>query len=98
MTLTVRTRARADADLLEARAWYDEQSPGRGRAFFDAVSALVLRVSDTPLAFPIVEDRTRRALLRRYPYAIYFEVHDDYVLILAVMHTSRDPRRWQGRR
>ena len=97
MTLPVRTRPQADADLLEARAWYDAQEPGRGTVFFEAVSAIVHRIADMPLAFPLVERQLRRAVLRRFPYSVYFQVRADYIVIVAVMHNSRDPRRWQSR-
>ena len=40
----------------------------------------------------------RRALLRRFPYAVYFAVEGDLVIVLAVLHGSRDPAEWQRRR
>ena len=39
----------------------------------------------------------RRALTRQFPYAIYFSIEDDTILILAVLHTARDPAEWQQR-
>ena len=97
MRLPVRTRPQVDADLLEARTWYAEQEAGRGTAFFEAVSAMVHRIADMPLAFPIVEGQIRRAVLRRYPHSVYFQVRADHILIVAIMHNSRDPRRWRSR-
>jgi plasmid stabilization system protein ParE len=97
LTLPLRTRPQADADLLEARAWYDAQENGRGTAFFEAVSAMVHRIADMPLAFPIVDGQIRRAVLRTYPYSVYFQVRADHILVVAIMHNSRDPRRWQSR-
>ena len=41
---------------------------------------------------------TRRALVRRFPYAIYFRPVSDEVVVLAVMHGRRLPRRWRSRR
>jgi plasmid stabilization system protein ParE len=40
----------------------------------------------------------RRALLRRFLYAVYFAVEADVVVVLAVLHVSRDPAEWQRRR
>jgi plasmid stabilization system protein ParE len=40
----------------------------------------------------------RRALLRRFPYAVYFAVDGDVVVVIAVLHASRDPAEWQRRR
>jgi plasmid stabilization system protein ParE len=97
LTLPVRTRPQADADLLEARTWYDAQETGWGAVFFDAVSAMVHRIADMPLAFPLADGQTRRAVLRRFPYSVYFQVRADHILIVAIMHNSRDPRRWRSR-
>ena len=51
-----------------------------------------------PLAYPRVHGETRRAVVRRFPYAIYFRPVSDEVVVLAVMHGRRLPRRWRSRR
>jgi plasmid stabilization system protein ParE len=40
----------------------------------------------------------RRALVRRFPYAIYFRAAPDEIVVLAVIHGRRHPRHWQSRR
>jgi plasmid stabilization system protein ParE len=40
---------------------------------------------------------TRRALLKRFPYAVYFAVDNEIIVVLAVFHTSRDPESWRRR-
>jgi len=37
-------------------------------------------------------------MLRRFPYAIFYRSREAELLILAVMHERRDPRRWRERR
>jgi len=39
----------------------------------------------------------RRTVVRQFPYGIYFRVHDRFVVVIAVMHARRDPRRWRSR-
>jgi plasmid stabilization system protein ParE len=39
----------------------------------------------------------RRALLRRFPYMLVFDVEEDRVTILGVFHGRRQPRDWTGR-
>jgi hypothetical protein len=34
----------------------------------------------------------RRRLLRRFPYAIYFMVVGDQIVVYALFHCARDPR------
>jgi plasmid stabilization system protein ParE len=49
-------------------------------------------IRDTRLQFPEISAAVRRALLHRFPYAIYFRVTEESVVILAVLHLRRDPR------
>ena len=97
MTYRVTLRPLARADVLEACAWYDDREPGLGDALNEALRALIWRIAEAPLSYPKVRGERRRALLRRFRYAVYFCVQDDEVIVLAVMHTNRDPRLWQSR-
>ena len=56
------------------------------------------RVADGPLQYQHLRSGIRRALVRRFPYAVYFAVEDAVVVVLAVLHASRDPAEWQRRR
>ena len=96
MTRVVIFRTEAVAEALEARQWYEERRRGFGEEFGTAVDDAIARIAATPLAFPCVHGETRRAILRRFPYAIYFRILDDDIVILAV-HGRQDPRRWQER-
>jgi plasmid stabilization system protein ParE len=57
-----------------------------------------MAIVEYPLAHPRVHGEARRALVRRFPYAIYFRAMSDEVVVLAVMHGRRFPRRWRLRR
>ena len=97
MTYKIVIRPRARAEILEAAAWYDEQQAGRGDTFRDALRILISGIAESPLSFPRVQGEMRRAVLRRYRYGVYFRVHDDEVVIVAVVHGNRNPSSWQGR-
>ncbi len=96
MSNVVFTQA-ARAELIEAQDWYEGQAPGLGRRFRAEVDALTERISAHPLQFPVVFKNVRRALLRRFPYMLFFTIEDDTLLVFACFHASRDPRRWQRR-
>ena len=87
----------AETDLTTAYDWYEEQSPGLGAEFLRAVEAVFAAVQRTPGLFPAVRGRARRALLRRFPYGVFFTASDDEVVVLAVVHGRRHPRVWQSR-
>ena len=50
-----------------------------------------------PLAWPPVRDDARRRLIRRFPFAVIYLVEPQHIEVLAVFHTSRYPKVWQGR-
>ena len=93
----IRFEEHVEADLVEASLWHDRQQPNLGDRFLSAVFETLDRIAGMPLAYPRVRGETRRALVWDFRYAVYFRVDGDDVAILAVMHTSRDPRRWQSR-
>ena len=87
----------AATDLTAAHDWYEDQSAGLGAEFLRAVDAILAAVQRTPATFPAVRGRTRRALLRRFPYGVFFVEAGDEVVVLAVVHGRRHPRVWQSR-
>lgn len=97
MSIQVVVRRGAAADLAEAHSWYEAQRAGLGTQFLDEVEWILERVGAGPLRFPVVFRDTRRALVRRFPYAIYFRLTGDQARVLAVVHQRRDPRIWKQR-
>ena len=91
-------RLNPGADLVEAFAWYEGQRPGLGSEFFAEVAQVLQRIEDAPLQHAVVLEDTRRAIVRRFPYAVFFIVDPDVIAVTAVMHGKRDPKRWQMRR
>jgi len=91
-------RPEAEAELLEARAWYELQRIDLDRVFAEAVEATVAAITRNPLAYRRVKGETRRALVHRFPYAVYFQARADEIVVLAVMHGRRWPQQWQSRR
>ncbi len=71
--------------------------PRLGRRFIQTTDALIGRMSGNPWQFPVLLKNVRRALLRRFPYALFFHVEDDALIVIACFHASRDPSQWQKR-
>ncbi len=97
MSLRIVFRPIARSELDEAIGWYERQKRGLGAEFRESVSKMLDRISSSPLRFTPVRGAVRRALLRRFPYAIHFVPEPTAVVILAVFHTKRDPRQLEGR-
>jgi plasmid stabilization system protein ParE len=89
-------RPEAEAEALETRNWYEGRRPGLGAEFRTALDETIERIADNPMQFRLVRAETRRAILNRFPYAVYFRVTGNGVVVLAV-HGRQHPRRWQSR-
>jgi len=92
LTLPLFIRRAAELDLERVEDWYEEQQPGVGREFRDAVDAAIARIADSPFAYPDRYRGARRALLRRFPYVLWYRVLEGFVVVLACVHGRRDPR------
>ena len=94
--LFVRSKARRDA--ARAFRWYERERPGLGHEFLRAVAVTFAAIDRTPEHFPIAFDDIQKALVRRFPYVVYFVVEPAGTSVIAVTHGRRHPRRWQSRR
>jgi plasmid stabilization system protein ParE len=97
MTFVVRLRAEAESDIQDAAVWYESQRLCLGHDFLDAAEASFARISENPLQFPILYRSARRALLSRFPFGVFFRIEGQTIVVLAVMHASRNPVRWRDR-
>jgi plasmid stabilization system protein ParE len=91
-------RPAAAADIDEAYLWYQAQRAGLGEEFLAAAQAAIAAIAAHPEKYPVIRRDTRRVLLRRFPYGIYYRIYDDLVVVVACMHGRRNPTRWQTRR
>ncbi len=87
----------AREDLAAAFDWYEEQRPGLGSEFLAEVAHVLTTIEEHPEQSPIIRGETRRALVHRFPYAVFFIRGSDLTAVTAIMHGKRDPRRWQTR-
>lgn len=86
-----------ECDVDEAYAWYERQRPGLGEELLSCIEAALESIRRDPKLNPVVHDGYRRKLVRRFPYAIFYEQAGIVVTVFGIIHTSRDPRRWLDR-
>lgn len=99
MTLAPILVPEAKEDVAGAYLWYEEQSLGLGLDFLRCVEATILSIQRAPLIYPVVHETYRRAVIRRFPFAIFFEVDESAsrCVIYSVFHCSQDPETWHKR-
>jgi len=72
-------------------------NPGSGRISCGASRACVLTLQRHPRLFPVAIDEFRRALIRRFPFEVFYEPIDDAIVIYSVFHCSQNPEKWRKR-
>ena len=97
MTAELVTAPEAEEDIADAYAWYENHRPGLGEEFFSCVEACIEAIRRAPEMHALVHENYRRGLVRRFPYAVFYEYTEGTVRIYSVFHTSRDPRKWRQR-
>jgi plasmid stabilization system protein ParE len=89
----------AREELLAAATWYDDQRVGLGDEFLNAIDEVLERIAAAPFSYPRdrFDERARRALVGRFPYAVVFVVQGDEVRVVAFVHAKRLPGYWTER-
>ena len=87
----------ARAELTDAISYYNNQSEGLGYEFAAEVKRTLERIVQYPDAWLKLSKRTRRCRTNRFPYGVIYQVRKETLLIVAVMHLSREPETWKSR-
>ena len=93
--LIIASEAQQDVD--EAYCWYEDRRPGLGEEFLGCVDVCTQAICRVPELHAKVHEGYRRALLRRFPYAIFYEYAGGKVTVYSIFHTTRDPKKWRNR-
>jgi len=93
MTHALRFLPSVEADAWNGRTWYESKAPGLGEEFLRVFYACCEELTRNPEMYAWIHGDFRRRLLRRFPYAIYYRLEGDCVVIFGLFHCARDPRR-----
>lgn len=81
------------ADLQHAFDWYEDELPGLGGEFREALRNAYRRLRHGPLLYAVRFSAIRRVNLERFPYGIFYTVRETEIHVLAVLHGSRETKR-----
>ena len=87
----------ARAETLEIFRWYEKQRRGLGVVFRDRLKDAIRRIREAPLAHAPQYRDIRRALVDRFPYAVYYRIMPTAIVVIGVIHGHRHPREWMRR-
>ena len=87
----------ASRDLDEAYQCYEGHRPGLHSEFTRSIDAFMHTIRRNPELYEVVFKQYRRAMVRRFPYAVFFKLVDRVVTVYSVFHCSQDPSEWHSR-
>jgi toxin ParE1/3/4 len=82
----------AEDDVAAAFEWYESKRAGLGAEFVQAVDAMLVLLLDFPESCEVFDRGTRRCLMGRFPFEIFYRLEDGLLVVVACMHAARDPR------
>ena len=85
------------AEYEAAALYYAERDPAVAQRFVAAVEDAIDRILDSPTRWRVLDEDVRRCLTRVFPYGVLYTIEPEFVLIVAVMHCSREPGYWKRR-
>ncbi|GAA3917363.1 type II toxin-antitoxin system RelE/ParE family toxin [Litoribacillus peritrichatus] len=91
MNLVYTEQAIADMDM--TTAWYERQLKGLGLEFLASVEQTVFLICENPTIYPVKHKTLRAALLRRFPFTVFYEVHEKQIIVHALFDNRQDPKR-----
>jgi toxin ParE1/3/4 len=86
------------AEYADAVKYYANQNSNIAQAFINSIEDTVYRIRESSTRYPEIDEDVRRCMMRKFPYAVLYTIEQDYLLILAVMHCSREPNYWRDRK
>jgi toxin ParE1/3/4 len=85
------------AEYEAAAAYYAEHDPDLRLRFIETIESAIERILDSPLRWRVIDEDVRRYVAHVFPYGILYTLEGNFVLIVAVMHFSREPDYWRER-
>ena len=94
--MTVVLRPQAIEDIRAAKQYYDREQAGLGEKLRGAFDVVFERLQTFPRSAPVVAGfpGVRRALVVRFPYAVFYTTGASGIVVLRILHTARDPKEW----
>jgi len=90
-------RVLAKEDIQQIVEYYEEKAPYALDGFLQILYAEFDVIKKNPGIFSKKYRSTRVRYLKKFPYGIHYILKGNTVDILAILHTSRNPKIWKTR-
>ena len=92
-----RWHAEALAEYEAATHYYGRKEFGLDDRFATCIESAIEGICDAPTMWPILDEDVLRRVTDVFPYSIVYLDFDQFLVIIAVMHDSREPGYWKDR-
>ena len=82
---------RAILDLEIAIDWYERQVAGLGLQFLDCIEEKISLILKNPQSYPLHHKNFRRALIRKFPFAIFYSIEKSSIVLHAIFDNRQSP-------
>ena len=89
--MKIRILNSANQDLVDGYWFYEKQAEGLGAYFIDTLLSDIDSLEIYAGIHPKYFEKYHRLLSKRFPFAIYYRVENDTVLVYAVLDCRRSP-------
>ncbi len=89
MKLRYTDRAKEELDI--AFGWYEGQRRRLGFEFLDCVEATIEAILQMPKMYTRHHHNFRRALIRRFPFAVFYTIEENEIVVHAIFDNRQDP-------
>ncbi len=97
MSYKLTYRPEAEFDIDETAKWYEKHRTNLGFEFIDKVEKKGRIIESNPFLYEKAYKSLHRAVIDRFPFNIFYMVEEKSIIVVAVMHGSRHPKKWQKR-
>ena len=83
----------AAAETKDSYLWYEERKKGLGDDFLLSVQKTLVEIKNNPFSYHKIYKNYRQAIVNRFPFTIVYEIKSQSIIVYAIFHRSRDPKR-----
>ena len=92
LEMKIRYSEEAASEIEATAHWYEENRPGLGSEFIMSLEAVLASIRRTPQLYAKTHrSDVRRALIKRFPYGLFFREKEGWIEVVSVFHLRRNP-------
>jgi hypothetical protein len=93
MPLKIVFRDKALKEMYQTFWWYEEHKIALGELFLERIDAALIEIKANPESFQQIYKKFRHFPLKKFPFVIVYKIYDTEIVIYALFHTKRSPKR-----